>query len=179
MLDEVRCTGNELSIEQCPKSSWGEHNCGHKEDAGVSCTPLTDGVIRLTGGKGSHEGRLEVYYRGQWGTVCDDGWTELNTYVVCRQLGFKDSSCMHSVYFIATDMANKPLQTTMKKAQGPYGWMTSAAQERKAVSFSVPGDRGEGMTAATGRTLVLPALPMVMDTDSLWVRTCYNFKAFQ
>ena len=41
MLDEVRCTGNELSIEQCPKSSWGEHNCDHKEDAGVSCTPLT------------------------------------------------------------------------------------------------------------------------------------------
>lgn len=41
MLDEVRCTGNELSIEQCPKSSWGEHNCGHREDAGVSCTPLT------------------------------------------------------------------------------------------------------------------------------------------
>ncbi|XP_004748067.1 neurotrypsin isoform X1 [Mustela putorius furo] len=89
MLDEVRCTGNELSIEQCPKSSWGEHNCDHKEDAGVSCTPLTDGVIRLGGGKGSHEGRLEVYHRGRWGTVCDDGWTELNTYVVCRQLGFK------------------------------------------------------------------------------------------
>lgn len=41
LLDEVRCTGNELSIEQCPKSSWGEHNCGHKEDAGVSCVPLT------------------------------------------------------------------------------------------------------------------------------------------
>ncbi|XP_069449500.1 neurotrypsin isoform X3 [Ovis canadensis] len=89
MLDEVRCTGNELSIEQCPKSSWGEHNCDHKEDAGVSCTPLTDGVIRLAGGEGAHEGRLEVYHRGQWGTVCDDGWTDLNTYVVCRQLGFK------------------------------------------------------------------------------------------
>ncbi|XP_040823181.1 neurotrypsin isoform X2 [Ochotona curzoniae] len=89
MLDEVRCTGNELSIEQCPKRSWGEHNCGHKEDAGVSCTPLTDGIIRLAGGKSNQEGRLEVYYRAQWGTVCDDGWTELNTYVVCRQLGFK------------------------------------------------------------------------------------------
>uniref|UniRef100_U3I058 Serine protease 12 n=1 Tax=Anas platyrhynchos platyrhynchos TaxID=8840 RepID=U3I058_ANAPP len=89
LLDEVRCTGNELSIEQCPKSSWQEHNCGHKEDAGVSCTPLADGALRLTSGKGGHEGRLEVYYTGQWGTICDDGWTELNTQVVCRQLGFK------------------------------------------------------------------------------------------
>ncbi|XP_014393776.1 PREDICTED: neurotrypsin, partial [Myotis brandtii] len=89
LLDEVRCTGNELAIEECPKGSWGEHNCGHGEDAGVSCTPLTDGVLRLAGGKDSHEGRLEVYYGGQWGTVCDDGWTELNAHVVCRQLGFR------------------------------------------------------------------------------------------
>lgn len=50
---------------------------------------FTDGVLRLAGGKDSHEGRLEVYYRGQWGTVCDDGWTELNAHVVCRQLGFR------------------------------------------------------------------------------------------
>jgi len=40
-LDEVSCTGNELSIEQCPKNAWGEHNCDHTEDAGVSCIPLT------------------------------------------------------------------------------------------------------------------------------------------
>ncbi|KAM5306678.1 neurotrypsin isoform 2-T2 [Glossophaga mutica] len=89
LLDEVRCTGNELSLEQCPKSPWGEHNCGHGEDAGVSCTPLTDGVLRLAGGKDSREGRLEVYHAGQWGTVCDDGWTALSTAVACRQLGFK------------------------------------------------------------------------------------------
>ncbi|XP_070612726.1 neurotrypsin isoform X2 [Erythrolamprus reginae] len=90
LLDEVRCTGNELSIEQCLKSSWQEHNCGHKEDAGVSCTPLADGAVRLVAGKSNHEGRLEVLYNGQWGTVCDDGWTEWNTQVVCRQLGFKN-----------------------------------------------------------------------------------------
>ncbi|XP_046947158.1 neurotrypsin [Lynx rufus] len=121
MLDEVRCTGNELSIEQCPKSSWGEHNCDHKEDAGVSCTPLTDGVVRLGGGKGSHEGRLEVYYRGRWGTVCDDGWTELNTYVVCRQLGFKYGKQASANHF--------------EESTGPI-WLDDVSCSGKETSFT-------------------------------------------
>ncbi|XP_056891870.1 neurotrypsin isoform X1 [Takifugu flavidus] len=88
-LDEVRCTGNELTLDQCLKSAWGEHNCLHSEDAGVSCSPLTDGTVRLVGGAVGHEGRLEIFYHGQWGTVCDDGWTDWNTQVACRQLGYR------------------------------------------------------------------------------------------
>ncbi|XP_012686740.2 neurotrypsin [Clupea harengus] len=99
VLDEVRCTGNELSIEQCPKNAWGEHNCAHTEDAGVACTPLTDGSVRLVGGAGGFEGRLEVYYGGKWGTVCDDGWTDTNSQVVCRQLGYRSGESVSSVRF--------------------------------------------------------------------------------
>uniref|UniRef100_A0A8C3M6X7 Uncharacterized protein n=1 Tax=Geospiza parvula TaxID=87175 RepID=A0A8C3M6X7_GEOPR len=36
-LDDVSCTGSEISITDCSKRSWGENNCSHNEDVGVEC----------------------------------------------------------------------------------------------------------------------------------------------
>ena len=35
-------------------------------------------------------GRLEVYYKGQWGTMCSDTFSTTEADVVCRMLGFEE-----------------------------------------------------------------------------------------
>ena len=37
-LDDVACDGSEPTLDSCTHVGYGNHNCGHNEDAGVSCS---------------------------------------------------------------------------------------------------------------------------------------------
>ena len=52
-------------------------------------TSMLDGDIRLIDGGKPYQGRVEIFYEGQWGTVCDDGWNFADARTVCRQLNFE------------------------------------------------------------------------------------------
>uniref|UniRef100_A0A8C3FRE4 Soluble scavenger receptor cysteine-rich domain-containing protein SSC5D n=1 Tax=Chrysemys picta bellii TaxID=8478 RepID=A0A8C3FRE4_CHRPI len=86
-LDDVNCTGNESDLWTCPSRGWGQHNCRHKEDAGVLCSEFTD--LRLVSDSDC-AGRLEIFYNGTWGSVCYNQMSGVTPEIVCKQLNCGD-----------------------------------------------------------------------------------------
>ncbi|NWX35647.1 C163A protein, partial [Notiomystis cincta] len=86
-LDDVNCTGAESDLWACPSRAWGQHNCQHKEDAGVLCSDFL--ALRLVNGDDC-AGRVEVFYNGTWGSVCSNRMSQVTAATVCKHLGCGD-----------------------------------------------------------------------------------------
>ena len=60
-----------------------------------------DFQVRLVDENGqANQGRVEVFYNGAWGTVCDDKFDRNAAAVVCTRMGYERYSCMAVYTFV-------------------------------------------------------------------------------
>ncbi|XP_072131441.1 scavenger receptor cysteine-rich domain-containing protein DMBT1-like [Mobula birostris] len=83
-LDEVRCSGNETFLWECPSAPWAEHDCSQKEAVTLTCSEHKK--LRLQDGGSRCKGRIEVWYNGTWGTVCSTNLYGKSAEVICKQM---------------------------------------------------------------------------------------------
>jgi deleted-in-malignant-brain-tumors protein 1 len=108
----LHCTGRESSLLECGRNDRSIGGCSANEVAGIQCEgqlleldliiiyfpPIelcSNGNIRISGGSSDLIGRIEVCVNRTWGSVCGQGWSDLNAAVACRQAGHS-SNGMHA-----------------------------------------------------------------------------------
>ncbi|XP_033728144.1 deleted in malignant brain tumors 1 protein-like [Pecten maximus] len=102
-MDNVACDGSEQNLQDCTFNGWEIEDCSHSEDAGVICfseNQEDEVAFRLSGAPEPNAGRVEVFYAGYWGTVCDYyNWDYRDATVTCKMLGFSNAFYVGSAYF--------------------------------------------------------------------------------
>ncbi|CAI9723082.1 deleted in malignant brain tumors 1 protein-like [Octopus vulgaris] len=104
ILDEVTCSGPELSLDSCSHNAWGNHDCQHSEDTGVHCTAQ---LFRIS--EASTVGAAEVYYKGKWMTLSDSNWNDIDAQVFCKSVGYRSGKTHRNPrvgnnYFLHSDI---------------------------------------------------------------------------
>ena len=50
---------------------------------------MVSAAFRLVDGSRPNNGRVEVFFNGMWGTICDDSFDQYAATVACKYFGFR------------------------------------------------------------------------------------------
>ncbi|XP_026097200.1 putative DMBT1-like protein, partial [Carassius auratus] len=166
---EIQCRGNESQIHLCPTSPSHENNCSHDSDVLLVCTEIIN--VRLINGNSPCSGTVELFHRGQWGTVCNVGWDLADAAVVCRELDCGEPvdalSDAHVGLGLGPVWMNNALcagsESTLKKC-GSVIWGFQSVCQSKSAGVICSGVRLVGGSRCSGRLEILH--------DQTWMSVC-------
>ncbi|XP_045183820.2 scavenger receptor cysteine-rich domain superfamily protein-like [Mercenaria mercenaria] len=154
------CRGNETDLRQCGSSSWSvSTSTSHTYDVGITCEPTK---VRLADGDTPQSGRVEVYFKGQWSSICDTGFDNTDARVICNMLGYKDTGIakaftgahfgLGSGDIIMTSLDCKGTETDIKSCSPNWGHSTCNHRKDAGVNCdSTPIRLENGPTNSSGR----------------------------
>ncbi|ELT96324.1 hypothetical protein CAPTEDRAFT_97722 [Capitella teleta] len=115
---------------------------------------LLDSEVKVFHGRSANEGLVMVRPpRGQWGTVCDDGWDDADATVVCRELGFRAGYARFYPYFGKTnaslpiyidDMQCVGTEPTLSSCQRQTGWRQHNCQHEEDAGVQCIVNQADG-----------------------------------
>ncbi|KAM8973422.1 uncharacterized protein RCH25_019016 [Pelodytes ibericus] len=87
----MRCSGNESSVTDCESSGQTVQVCAPQSIAAITCkhniTLRPDNSsMRLSKGRSSCDGHVEVFKGGRWSPVCYTGLKDSDSQVFCQQM---------------------------------------------------------------------------------------------
>ncbi|XP_051784760.1 deleted in malignant brain tumors 1 protein-like [Erpetoichthys calabaricus] len=114
LLTSVKCHGNETELGECDSRTRDQMLCQHVWDAGVICADSTkdeqpsedkgDIKMRFMSLLSTCTGRVEIYYRGQWGTVCFTGLGMREAHLICNQMNCGEAETLTRFHIPPIDL---------------------------------------------------------------------------
>ncbi|RDD45646.1 Deleted in malignant brain tumors 1 protein [Trichoplax sp. H2] len=135
---------------KCPPSYTGEH-----------CEiALTPGRATLVEGPNHYTGRLEVSYNGTSGGVCDQGFTEDEAKVACRQMGFLNvrsywcCSRFGNARILLSNVTCKGFETSLYQCKHSLWNSSSTCSSQNSISLSCTGNLCQPGICPAGATCI-------------------------